>query len=351
MKKHLGKTSLCKPVLNSYFASYTMDQKLILSLVPHDKNNEQIIKKNEMIDYQNKHIENRRKLINRITEANSKECYYCNKTFSKNMYLRKHILLECFYVDMVEEDNKRCLNNNTTVNNLKNNSKSNNSNNSNNTNNTTVNNNNNCNNTTVNNNNCNNTINNTINNNNNTINNTINNNVTINVDKRIVSFNKSWDLSEIKTNGEKLELLCSEILYTNFLSKLLENKKNLNVILDKNSKYGFVYDDESEQFINMTVNDILKNSMKKLRDNLLQINESLINYTTPNTNFHEYEKSINKLDSERTIRNKYTYYNEEPEKRDLANYHILNIYDKHAEIAAENSKKLLNDTKIMYEKN
>ena len=305
MKTHLSKTQLCDSKLNIYYGNYTMDQKLILSLVPHNKDGIQIITKDEMFDYNNKYIDNRRKLINRISENCNKKCYYCNETFNRNMDLRKHILLECFYKNMVEEDNKRCGNIiNSQTNNITNNNITNNNNNI--TNNT----------------------------NNNTINNNITNNIVINVDKSLVSFDKSWDLSEIKTVGEKLEILCSDILYTNLLSKLLENKKNLNVILDKKSKQGYVYDAETEKFINMAANDILQMSMKKLRDNLLQINNSISNYTVDGGH-QQYKELTEKLDTERNIRNKYTYYNEDLKKRNHANYHLLNIYDDNKKKASD----------------
>jgi len=94
--------------------------------------------------------------------------------------------------------------------------------------------------------------------------------------------------------GDKLEILCSEILYTSLLEKLLENKKNLNVLLDKNSKTGFVYNENEKTFVNMKVNDIVKHSMTKLKDNLLEMNDNVKNFTIKNYNIFEKQSVQNK---------------------------------------------------------
>lgn len=130
--------------------------------------------------------------------------------------------------------------------------------------------------------------------NNNIINN--NNKIIINIDNPIVSFDKSWDLSGLDTMNDKFHILCSEILYTSLLEKLLENKRNLNVLLDKNNNIGFVYNDKEKTFINMEVNDIVNQSMTKLKDNLLEMNNSFKNYKDNifETQSIENEEKINK---------------------------------------------------------
>jgi hypothetical protein len=257
IKKHIIRTDICTPVFNNYCVNIPMDHKIILSLINHDNNGNQNININELKDYEDKYKSNRKKLIMRLSDkTNKKCCYYCNKNFNKIQELRNHILIECFYYEISninpndiplknninnEDILKKDIINNTQIINNDNSQKA--------------------------------TI---INNNNNNI---INNNkIIINIDNPIVSFDKSWDLSGLDTMNDKFHILCSEILYTSLLEKLLENKRNLNVLLDKNNNIGFVYNDKEKTFINMGVNDIINQSMTKLKDNLLEMNNSFKNY-------------------------------------------------------------------------
>ena len=296
IKKHIIKTDFCTPVFNKYCVKIPMDHKIILSLINHDNNGKQNININELKDYEDKYISNRKKLIMRLSDkTNKKNCYYCNKNFNKIQELRNHILIECFYYEISninpndiplknninnEEILKKDNINDTNINDTNTNDT-----NTNDThsiiNNTQIINDNSQKATTI--------INNNINNN------IINNNkIIINIDNPIVSFDKSWDLSGIDTMGDKLEILCSEILYTSLLEKLLENKRNLNVLLDKNSKTGFVYNENEKTFVNMKVNDIVKHSMTKLKDNLLEMNDSVKNFTIKNYNVFEHQSVQNK---------------------------------------------------------
>ncbi len=269
IKKHLNKRELCTPVFNQYCIKTSMDHKLILSLINHDSNGNQSVDINHLKDYENKYILNRLKLISKLSdkENNKKNCYYCNKKFNKIQELRNHILIECFYNEIsnikrddplkadIINDNQPKINNTQIINNITNDNSQ--------------------------------II-------NNITNITNNNKIIINIDNPIVSFDKSWDLSGIDTMGDKLEILCSEILYTSLLEKLLENKKNLNVLLDKNSKTGFVYNENEKTFVNMKVNDIVKHSMTKLKDNLLEMNNSIKNFTIKNYNVFEKQSVQNK---------------------------------------------------------
>jgi len=99
IKKHFNKIDNCIEVYNEKYKNYSNDHKIILSLLPHNENNEQSISYNDLLpDYNNKIFLNKIKLINRICEErdNNKTCYNCNKNFNKNIELRKHILSECF---------------------------------------------------------------------------------------------------------------------------------------------------------------------------------------------------------------------------------------------------------------
>jgi hypothetical protein len=80
-----------------------MDQKIILSFINHDSNGIQSINKDQLKDYGNLYVINRRKLIDRLSlKENNKNkiCKYCNQSFNKIFELKNHILVECFYNEL-----------------------------------------------------------------------------------------------------------------------------------------------------------------------------------------------------------------------------------------------------------
>ena len=113
MKNHLNKIFYCKTILNDY-STYSLDKKIILSLLPHVSDNKLCIEINEIKnDYDNKYYINRHSLIKRLNISN-KKCYYCNKIFDKSINLRKHILLKCFLSE-IENNNNNNNNNNILI--------------------------------------------------------------------------------------------------------------------------------------------------------------------------------------------------------------------------------------------
>jgi acid stress-induced BolA-like protein IbaG/YrbA len=76
---------------------------------------------------------------------------------------------------------------------------------------------------------------------NNNLNNCIlNNNITQNIYvdmKPVIPFDDDWDLSKLDDNI-KGRLLISKIMYTTLLEEILKNDKNLNVIIDNESNLG-----------------------------------------------------------------------------------------------------------------
>jgi len=135
----------------------------------------------------------------------------------------------------------------------------------------------------------------------------------------IISFNKNWDISHIKTSGHKLMILCSDILYTSLLEELLKNNINRNVLFDKKMEYGYVYDDKKKTFINMTITDIIYESVKKLRFSLLEINNILKNYKD---NIFETQC----IQNEEEINKKFIDFQENPTKRCILLNKLLEIY-------------------------
>ena len=90
----------------------------------------------------------------------------------------------------------------------------------------------------------------------------------------IKSFDEKWTTEHIDKYIKQLILL-SEHKYTNLLTEILKNKENLNVIIDKESKYGLVYKNNSELFVNMKTKEIIDKSMEKLYEQLNDFLESI----------------------------------------------------------------------------
>jgi hypothetical protein len=285
IKKHLTKKKYCEAVLNIYY-DCSVDTKFILSLLPHDEFGKQIINKNELKEYKN--IFNDRK--NLISKLNiEKCCYKCNKNYDKIQDLRDHILLECFY-DNPNNDNSininNSINNDTSIQNIDNSV--------------------NINDSVIN-------IDNSIN-----INNDNSTNIILNIDKPIISFDKDWDISNIDDIGKKLNILCSDILYSKLLQKILENKQNLNVIFDKKDNYGFVYKNDNEKYVNMKLNDIIESSMQKLHNNLLELNDSIKSHKYKNYNEYIEQTNIN----DEKIKKKMNEFIYKPEIKE----HVSNVF-------------------------
>lgn len=65
-------------------------------------------------------------------------------------------------------------------------------------------------------------------------------------------------------------LLFSQIMYTRFLEKILENDANNNVIIDSKTNSGLLYTNENNEnkYITMEMDNIVKKSMDKLNKQL-----------------------------------------------------------------------------------
>ena len=246
------------------------------------------------------------------------------KKFNKIQELREHVLIDCFLEEILEKNN---ISTNGTTQIINDNSQ-------------TINNDNS---QTINSNNSQ-----TINNNSNNITNITNNidnsttNIIFNINP-LISFDKSWDISNIDTVSKKLEILCSDILYTKLLEKILENKKNRNVLFDKKNNIGFVYKNEDEKYISMNMKDIASKSMEKLHENLLEINNDVKTHINKK-NHPEYAKEC--IEKETKINNKYTNYKDDYNTRIFANELILNIYDDNKDESIEMFENINN--KIEY---
>lgn len=237
LKKHILKKNSCKKTNDSHLLSD--DQILAMSVLPNNEFNGITIE--ETLHLKNSNIMNKNKeelfnIFKSIEKTNqSSFCKFCNKEYKLNLDLKKHLVLDCFYNDLKKKENiQKSINidiNNTTYNNseiINDNS---------------INSYNNCNNTY---------------------------NIKVEIQPPI-GFDYNWDLSKI--DKEKLIHL-TQFMYTNLLKALLENDKNLNVIIDNENNSGIVYKNDIEKYREMTIQDITDKTMEKLKEELIKMNKN-----------------------------------------------------------------------------
>jgi hypothetical protein len=301
IKKHIDVKKTCITNLSPGL-EYNIDQIIVLALLPYDDNNNHNIDKCKIKDL--KYIyDNKKILLNILSDIDKnkiKKCNFCNKTFCKIQELREHILLDCFQKEMSKKEELK-INVNTHTNTIF----ENNVNNSNDTN-----------------------ITQNINSNN------INNNINITVNIPPISFDKSWNLSEIDELKKKYDILYSEVMYTTLLEKILENKLNLNVIVDTKQNIGFVYQNEIEKYVKMNLDDIVQKSMEKLHKNLLEINDNINNKAIAFTTLNKF--------TENRINDKLYNYNTKPEIKKYVDNYMADMFDKKKAEAYDMSKNVEN---------
>ena len=232
IKRHVNKKKTCLKNLESF--KYSDDQILVLTLLSNnDKNNiESEIEHLKNSNSMNKSKTDLIKSINNIEKKKLKKCLYCQKEFSKINDLKKHILLNCFYNEIQKNnfENNKILKINT------------------------------------------NDI--SVTGDENVINNTINNNTTniykIEI-KNPIPFDDRWDISKIDAIYKE-RLIFSNFMYSKLLEEILKNEINLNVIIDKDNDSGIVYKNDIDKYIQMRSKDIVDNTMLKLKNHLIDIN-------------------------------------------------------------------------------
>ena len=168
-------------------------------------------------------------------------------------------------------------------------------------------------------------------NNYNTINNNYNKNLFVNLN--IEPFDNDWDVSRI-TKFTRHSILLSKIMYSNLLDNILQNEKNLNVVIEKETNTGIVYKNNAEKFITMNMQEIIDKSMDKL-------NKHLKDFYAESLKDDEFV-IMDKIFQEQivNIENKYTEYKNNNEIKKKVEEFITQIYDK----KKENALKLYNNT-------
>jgi hypothetical protein len=282
IKRHLTKKKTCSRNLNAY--DYLDEELFKLSLIPYynDKQDIDI----SIIKNKNKNILNKCEMIELLSNIDKKKikiCNFCNKNFDKIQDLKTHIILYC--VSIIENSDE----NNLTINNTIHH----------------------------------NTVNNTIN--------TINNiNINLNIDP-IISFDKDWDISHLGT-AEKQSLFTSMYKYTKTLEHILKNETNLNVLIDKNSDTGFVYNNNSIQ--QMSIDEIIDKSFNKIYNNLNDIYNDI-----QSNNYFGISNDLLNI-HKNSIKEKFDCFYENENTRKIVKTHISETLDKVKDKTKENFNQL-----------
>ena len=172
---------------------------------------------------------------------------------------------------------------------------------------------------------------NTTTNNYNTIHNNYNKNLYLNFN--VEPFDNDWDVSRI-SKFTRHSILLSKIMYSNLLDNILQNEKNLNVVIEKETNTGLVYKNNVDKFITMNIQDIIDKSMDKLNKHLKDFyKESLKDdeFVIMDKIFHEQLKNVE---------NKYDDFKKNDEIKKKVEDFITQMYDK----KKENAIKLYNNT-------
>lgn len=309
MIRHLNRKKKCLRVINSY--NYNENEIEKASLIKHafkDSNNtdnndnqhdnNEILSINEEIDNNHDNDTNdtcivvdnelKNKLNKNIKKTNDNDftCDICFKIFSRKYNLTRH-KKKC----SSEKVNNQFLKSNDNIDN-------------------------NINNTT---------------NNFNTINNNYNKNLFVNFN--VEPFDNDWDVSRI-TKFTRHSILLSKIMYSNLLDNILQNEKNLNVLIEKDTNTGIVYKNNVDKFITMNIQDIIEKSMDKLNKHLKDFyNESMKDDEFIIMDKIFQEQIVN-------IENKYNEFKNNDEIKKKVEEFITQIYDK----KKENALKLYNNT-------
>ena len=305
LKNHINIIKTC--IKDFSCLDLTNDEILITTLIPYIDNNQNLdlnkIKKYKYT-YQNK-----QSLFDDlffIDKNKIKICKYCNQKFSKIQNLKEHIIIECFEKEMERKNVDYFGNNNNNL----------------------------C--STIN-----------IQGNSNNITNITNitniNNITLKIEHPI-SFDENWDTSKI-TEAEKCQLILSKLMYTKLLGEILKNDANLNVVIDTNKDFGIVYKNESEKYIKMEIKEIIENSMAKIHQKLLEINDELKKTGLYEDFVTEYKR--------KDITNKHQCYVNNKDIQEKVNYFIACVFNNKKEDSHKIMKEYLlnsskNDNEIDY---
>ena len=299
MKNHFNKKKKCE--LKLEYLKYNEDQVFRLSFIPYKDAINTVINEAEEIEnideYNSKIVHKTQSqvldIIKNIHSEHEKKCPFCNEQFTKQMKLKTHILSFCKNIKIINDEDEMNNKNDSVVNNI------------------------------------------TYQNTQNTQNNIIFNFYTPDGTKKsIIPFNEKWDTSHISDEA-KIKLFLSTVKYTKVLEYILKNEVNLNVLLDKNSESGYVYNNDKIQ--KMKISDIIEQSMDKLNEHLEDFSKDILNNDIFNIN-----KSIIQNECTTCEKKTYDFHNDETIKKNVETY-LSTIYLQNEGKIKENFTNLIGD--------
>jgi hypothetical protein len=236
-------------------------------------------------------IGDRNKNSNDNEESNKNKCIHCNNKYSNIYTLRRHIDKFCKkkdkkydenIIENIIEKNIECKNIETNIEHQTNNI-----------------------------------------NNGNILNQT--NNVNINIINLPISFETDWNTDHMNKYLKEL-IIVSDNKYTSLLYKILDNKKNLNVIVDKDIDNGYIFTEN--EYKNIDKEEIADMSMEKLNK---ELNKMLEEVLQSDEIFCEKNIETHK----NLINDKYSEYIKNISIQKIVQKYIIDIYDATKNVANE----------------
>ena len=298
IKKHCLRKNSCTK--RSDIILLSDDQILVLNLMPYH-NNVHSIDINELNHLSNSNIITENKLelfyeLDYIKNNKIRTCKYCYNEFTTINDIKKHVITQCFYQELLKRNKQNSEQKNTVILDS-----------------------------------CN-IIDNSTNNTNCNITNNSNNNYNLYFNLPI-PFDEDWDISEI-SKSDKDGIMISQYVFSKLLNEILKNEKNSNVIIDKDNETGMVYIDHTNKYIEMKGKDIIMKTMEKLYDHLHEIIE---NNKDSTKTVKEFSKDF--------IHDKFNKYCKDKETKKAIDEVIYESYDnnlKNAKTMSENVKSMNN---------
>ena len=177
-------------------------------------------------------------------------------------------------------------------------------------------------------------INNNIENQNITINNVINFNPVLNIN--IQDFKEDWKTDHITDMVKKVVFMCQN-KFSSFLTEVLKNNENNNVVIDKNSLNGYVYNKETMEFEEKDKDYIIEETVEKIKNHLLDLSNEVVKEPYK-IEMSDVQKAV------RDINTKYKKYKgSSKKKKQEINNIFTNIYDTNKTDTIKNYKKIKNE--------
>jgi hypothetical protein len=123
-----------------------------------------------------------------------------------------------------------------------------------------------------------------------------NNFINISLTNPIKGFDQEWNTGNID-HQKKGEILLSNSKFTKTLENILNDKINLNVIMDQDDKTCIVYNNKKKKYEPMTKKDIIEKSMKKVYNHLKQFYDEINKNNINDLSIKSLENELNILET------------------------------------------------------